>query len=100
MAERVGFEPTERFPAHSISSAANSTTLAPLRGGWISDCGFRIADLKSLTSFKANQNSQPTIGGGRQSIVHLGIHCHVSVKTLSFLSHFNLEDHQLPRRLV
>jgi hypothetical protein len=30
MAERVGFEPTERFPAHSISSAANSTTLAPL----------------------------------------------------------------------
>jgi hypothetical protein len=31
MAERVGFEPTERFPAHSISSAANSTTLAPLR---------------------------------------------------------------------
>ena len=31
MAERVGFEPTVRFPAHSISSAANSTTLAPLR---------------------------------------------------------------------
>jgi hypothetical protein len=31
MAERVGFEPTERFPAHSISNAANSTTLAPLR---------------------------------------------------------------------
>src|SRR5438067_13081088 len=31
MAERVGFEPTERFPVHSISSAANSTTLAPLR---------------------------------------------------------------------
>ena len=31
LAERVGFEPTERFPAHSISSAANSTTLAPLR---------------------------------------------------------------------
>src|SRR6266478_4453026 len=30
LAERVGFEPTERFPAHSISSAANSTTLAPL----------------------------------------------------------------------
>jgi hypothetical protein len=30
MAERVGFEPTERFPVHSISSAANSTTLAPL----------------------------------------------------------------------
>src|ERR1700730_9665463 len=32
LAERVGFEPTERFPAHSISSAANSTTLAPLLG--------------------------------------------------------------------
>ena len=31
LAERVGFEPTERFPAHSISSAANSTTLAPLQ---------------------------------------------------------------------
>ena len=30
LAERVGFEPTERFPVHSISSAANSTTLAPL----------------------------------------------------------------------
>ena len=33
LAERVGFEPTERFPAHSISSAANSTTLAPLHEG-------------------------------------------------------------------
>ena len=42
MAERVGFEPTERFPAHSISSAANSTTLAPLLT--IAECGFRIAD--------------------------------------------------------
>ncbi len=31
MAERVGFEPTERFPVHSISSAASSTTPAPLR---------------------------------------------------------------------
>src|SRR6266498_1689340 len=30
LAERVGFEPTVRFPVHSISSAANSTTLAPL----------------------------------------------------------------------
>jgi hypothetical protein len=27
----VGFEPTVRFPVHSISSAANSTTLAPLQ---------------------------------------------------------------------
>src|SRR5438128_12603631 len=41
MAERVGFEPTERFPVHSISSAANSTTLAPLRG---KNFAFRIAD--------------------------------------------------------
>jgi hypothetical protein len=31
MAERVGFEPTVRFPVHSISSAASSTTPAPLR---------------------------------------------------------------------
>ena len=32
LAERVGFEPTERFPVHSISSAASSTTPAPLLG--------------------------------------------------------------------
>ena len=31
MAERVGFEPTVRFPVHCISSAAHSTTLPPLR---------------------------------------------------------------------
>jgi hypothetical protein len=30
LAERVGFEPTVRFPVHSISSAASSTTPAPL----------------------------------------------------------------------
>jgi hypothetical protein len=44
MAERVGFEPTERFPAHSISSAANSTTLAPLPRNCrlpISNCQFK-----------------------------------------------------------
>ena len=33
LAERVGFEPTVRFPAHRISSAAHSTTLPPLREG-------------------------------------------------------------------
>ncbi len=33
MAERVGFEPTVRFPIHSISSAASSATPAPLRRG-------------------------------------------------------------------
>ena len=31
LAEEVGFEPTEPFRAHSISNAANSTTLAPFR---------------------------------------------------------------------
>ncbi len=47
LAERVGFEPTERFPVHSISSAANSTTLAPLRDFrfLIADCRLPIADL-------------------------------------------------------
>ena len=45
MAERVGFEPTERFPVHSISSAANSTTLAPLRKARMKDEGGRMKDL-------------------------------------------------------
>ena len=31
-AEREGFEPTVQFPGHGISSAAQSTTLSPLRG--------------------------------------------------------------------
>ena len=31
VAERVGFEPTEPVKAHSISNAANSTTLAPFQ---------------------------------------------------------------------
>src|ERR1043165_8017820 len=31
LAERVGFEPTVRFPVHSISSAASSATPAPLQ---------------------------------------------------------------------
>src|SRR3954468_21046099 len=39
MAERVGFEPTERFPVHSISSAASSTTPAPLRKSSLINCG-------------------------------------------------------------
>ena len=42
LAERVGFEPTERFPVHSISSAASSTTPAPLH---IANCRFPIANL-------------------------------------------------------
>src|SRR5687767_12378379 len=41
LAERVGFEPTERFPVHSISSAASSTTPAPLREIRISNFEFR-----------------------------------------------------------
>jgi hypothetical protein len=41
----VGFEPTERFPAHSISSAANSTTLAPLQ-----HCQFPIANCQLVTA--------------------------------------------------
>ena len=45
LAERVGFEPTERFPAHSISSAANSTTLAPLQ-----HCQFAIANCQLVTA--------------------------------------------------
>src|SRR5881394_161611 len=48
MAERVGFEPTERFPAHSISSAANSTTLAPLRKARMKDEGGRMNSAKIL----------------------------------------------------
>jgi hypothetical protein len=51
MAERVGFEPTERFPVHSISSAANSTTLAPLQALPISDCQLAIGRCGELTCF-------------------------------------------------
>ncbi len=42
MAERVGFEPTEPVKAHSISNAANSTTLAPFR--------IFVAEIKTLRS--------------------------------------------------
>src|SRR5258708_21962387 len=55
LAERVGFEPTERFPAHSISSAANSTTLAPLRkdeGGRMKDEQGHLRDLIHPSSFR------------------------------------------------
>ena len=53
MAERVGFEPTERFPAHSISSAANSTTLAPLPR----NCRLSICDCRSKNSLTARYQS-------------------------------------------
>ncbi|MDX6497261.1 MAG: hypothetical protein QOG23_521 [Blastocatellia bacterium] len=69
MAERVGFEPTERFPAHSISSAANSTTLAPLPKNFklrISNCeNARSAGLQIRISKSAIQNSHGGEGGIR-----------------------------------
>src|SRR2546422_8210915 len=73
MAERVGFEPTERFPVHSISSAANSTTLAPLQQTQRSDFRDQMSahesttDLRLLTSdlqqFMAERvGFEPTVG--------------------------------------
>ena len=63
MAERVGFEPTERFPVHSISSAANSTTLAPLRGKnfglRISDCGIKKATINPKKTHFQKQIRNP-----------------------------------------
>ena len=60
MAERVGFEPTERFPVHSISSAANSTTLAPLPG---KNFGLRISGFGFVFGFlnSAIRDSQSEI---------------------------------------
>jgi hypothetical protein len=60
MAERVGFEPTERFPAHSISSAANSTTLAPLPR----NCLMAISNwqFKALFNIQSKRNLQSAIG--------------------------------------
>ena len=43
LAERVGFEPTEPVKAHSISNAANSTTLAPFQKFIVKEnCGLFI----------------------------------------------------------
>ena len=50
MAERVGFEPTVPFPVHSISSAASSTTPAPLRITGVSDRGSVIRSIFSLNT--------------------------------------------------
>ena len=45
MTERVGFEPTEPFRVHSISNAANSTTLAPFQNQLrITNFKLRIAE--------------------------------------------------------
>ena len=52
MAERVGFEPTEPVKAHSISNAANSTTLAPFR-----KCFF----VKKIANFSKIKNPQSKI---------------------------------------
>lgn len=56
MAERVGFEPTVRSPAHRISSAAHSTTLPPLRigaskapGAWSKEAA-RVAEGRGLAN--------------------------------------------------
>src|SRR6188474_2674010 len=65
LAERVGFEPTERFPVHSISSAANSTTLAPLPG--IADLQLPIADFKKQC--KLLRNRQSAIGNRKSKVV-------------------------------
>src|SRR5205807_9694191 len=67
MAERVGFEPTERFPVHSISSAANSTTLAPLpeEEFRIANCGFDFGPLKFRNPKSEIRNSSGGEGGIR-----------------------------------
>src|SRR5438105_198966 len=62
MAERVGFEPTERFPVHSISSAANSTTLAPLRKARMKDEGGRMNFLLLHLLLSALDNSNENFG--------------------------------------
>ena len=43
MAERVGFEPTRRFPAYTLSKRAPSTTRPPLRKVSLSEDGCTIA---------------------------------------------------------
>src|SRR5262245_32405159 len=60
LAERVGFEPTEWFPVHSISSAASSTTPAPLQ---IANCRLPIADFER-SGYRAIGNWQLAIGNG------------------------------------
>ena len=51
MAERVGFEPTEPVKVHSISNAANSTTLAP----------FRVEFTKGVTEVAERVGFEPTV---------------------------------------
>ena len=44
MAERVGFEPTVRFPARSLSRRVLSTAQSPLRGSCMVNRNRRFAD--------------------------------------------------------
>jgi hypothetical protein len=63
----VGFEPTERFPVHSISSAASSTTPAPL-----------------LISHKKAQKDQPQKGTKVTKRILMCSFQYVVVKALLF----------------
>jgi hypothetical protein len=86
LAERVGFEPTERFPVHSISSAANSTTLAPLREN-IANFRLPIADWvprRAQTNFAKRPigNRQSEIGNAMAERV--GFEPTVGVNPLRF----------------
>jgi hypothetical protein len=70
LAERVGFEPTERFPVHSISSAASSTTPAPLRIFQIEDFRLKISR-RALLSPSRFQNSDLPIFNLQSSICEI-----------------------------
>jgi hypothetical protein len=62
MAERVGFEPTERFPVHSISSAASSTTPAPLQDQPQKGTKFFSLCLLWLKLLAERVGFEPTVG--------------------------------------
>src|SRR5918911_3768928 len=67
LAERVGFEPTVRFPVHSISSAASSATPAPL---------LKKAKGKSQTTIRLFTFTLNTFS--RQSIAYPQDCCHAA----------------------
>ena len=69
MAERVGFEPTVRLPAHRFSRAAPSTTRTPLHAGWesIALAGERQnAPVRPMRS--GNLPSRPVVLGGELAV--------------------------------
>ena len=77
MAERVGFEPTVRFPVHSISSAASSTTPAPLHtlsetfpGPALIHSDVEVHRLRKTLYVSRRLE--------RESIAHTGDSCHAS----------------------